>query len=334
MKIKSRLALLLCGMMQIILFFSLTVNIFAEESICPIKGEALLIGLTSIDPMEYGTDGTDGCWGCENDVDLMNNILSSNGFNVSQLLTQSATHDNILSRINQIKGTLYAGDTFVIYFSGHGEQVADSNGDETDGLDETLVAYDKEIIDDELDTIWRTFPIGVKIVMISDSCHSGTAYKSTMNQRALVDTSTMDASLIHISGCRDNQFSNGDWDNGIFTKALGDVWDNGSFNGNYQTLCEQINSRINDSEQISEYHEYGNVLDNYRCEKPFTINKTPVQVSSFNDLKEGDQILFKCLGDISGNRWLDGRTADSTVGLSSQTGGKYTGSHWSIYKFQ
>jgi hypothetical protein len=40
---------------------------------------------------------------------------------------------------------------------------------------------------------------------------------------------------------------------------------------------------------------------------------------------------FKCLGDIPGNRWLDGRTADSTVGLAPHGRPPFTGTRWEVH---
>jgi hypothetical protein len=42
--------------------------------------------------------------------------------------------------------------------------------------------------------------------------------------------------------------------------------------------------------------------------------------------------LFKCLGDVEGNRWLDGRTAASEVGLAPHTDPPYTGTRWRAVK--
>jgi hypothetical protein len=41
-------------------------------------------------------------------------------------------------------------------------------------------------------------------------------------------------------------------------------------------------------------------------------------------------IVLKCLGNIDGPRFLDGRTADGTVGLASGTEGGFTGTHWDV----
>ena len=51
------------------------------------------------------------------------------------------------------------------------------SGDEPDHRDETWCLYDGEIIDDELLDLWSEFGKGVCILVILDSCHSGTAVK-------------------------------------------------------------------------------------------------------------------------------------------------------------
>jgi hypothetical protein len=39
-------------------------------------------------------------------------------------------------------------------------------------------------------------------------------------------------------------------------------------------------------------------------------------------------VELKCLGDIEGPRWLDGRTADGTVGLAPNR--SFTGTRWQV----
>ena len=72
--------------------------------------------------------------------------------------------------------------TVVFYFSGHGSQAGDENGDEGDGIDETLVAYDsrvkdgRDIIDDEVDDWFEDLRrYTSNITFILDSCHSSSA---------------------------------------------------------------------------------------------------------------------------------------------------------------
>jgi hypothetical protein len=70
---------------------------------------------------------------------------------------------------------LEPGGVFFLSYSGHGGQVPDRNDDddETDHMDETWVAYDRQIVDDELYALYGKFAEGVRIVVLSDSCHSG-----------------------------------------------------------------------------------------------------------------------------------------------------------------
>src|SRR5690606_15671705 len=78
------------------------------------------------------------------------------------------------------------GDRVYFYFSGHGLQVKDQNGDEEDGLDEALSTYDiaaadsdwtNVILDDEIDEMLaRLKDRAVSIVI--DACHSGTISRS------------------------------------------------------------------------------------------------------------------------------------------------------------
>jgi len=61
--------------------------------------------------------------------------------------------------------------------------VPDYSGDEalddpSDTMDETLCLYDGQLIDDELYAELGRFAAGVRIVVLSDSCHSGTVVRA------------------------------------------------------------------------------------------------------------------------------------------------------------
>ena len=51
----------------------------------------------------------------------------------------------------------------------------DASADEPDRTDETWVLFDRQLVDDELYEMWPQFVPGVRILVLSDSCHSGTA---------------------------------------------------------------------------------------------------------------------------------------------------------------
>jgi hypothetical protein len=86
-------------------------------------------------------------------------------------------------RIAEFGKKCYPGDTFVLFFAGHGMSVADKDGDEADGMDEALCFTDRAgqmteadaLTDDALVTQLTTaLKPGVKVVIITDCCHSGT----------------------------------------------------------------------------------------------------------------------------------------------------------------
>jgi len=241
---------------------------------------ALLVGLKGVDASKYGGwDGVNGCQGCELDVDNIDHILSALNYKTVILKTQAAKASAVLSALKKAAADSRKGDIFVFYYSGHGGQQPDENGDELDGQDETLVAYNREIIDDELNKIWPKFRAGVRIVMLSDSCNSGTNYRMVMrNAKAtpiqpITDAQiaqSMVAQLIHMGGCRDGMTSDGYLHGGAFTIALCKVWKGGGFKGGYKDFLTKIRSSIK-SGQKPQYNEYGPVSAKFRKQKPFTV---------------------------------------------------------------
>ena len=65
----------------------------------------------------------------------------------------------------------------MLSYSGHGGTLPDQNSDETDQTDETWCLYNRELVDDELKNYLAEFKDGVRILVFSDSCHSGTVTK-------------------------------------------------------------------------------------------------------------------------------------------------------------
>jgi hypothetical protein len=51
-------------------------------------------------------------------------------------------------------------------------------------------------------------------------------------------------------------------------------------------------------------------------------------------LKPGDLVILECLSEKEGNRYLDGRTGDGTVGLAPKISGKFTGTKWKVVKLE
>lgn len=83
--------------------------------------------------------------GCANDAREMAKLLKeSGGLQEAQVLVnEQATRKNLELAITQwLPSVTGPGDTAFIFFSGHGGQIADDNGDEADKLDEYLLPYD------------------------------------------------------------------------------------------------------------------------------------------------------------------------------------------------
>jgi hypothetical protein len=139
----------------------------------PSKGISIHIGLNHVDPNAYG--GWDGALaGCLNDATDMKAMADNLGFTSTMITESDATADNVVAAIGRAAEELVDGDILWITYSGHGSQVPDVNSDEVDGKDETWVLWDRQLVDDELYALWAQFAAGVRIIMLSDSCHSGT----------------------------------------------------------------------------------------------------------------------------------------------------------------
>jgi uncharacterized caspase-like protein len=144
--------------------------------------KALLIGINDYAPAGFG--GPD-LRGCVNDVRDMANTLSVMGLvpatpGSMRILTDArAVRAAIIDGIKWLVARAVSGDVLIFYYSGHGSQVADLNGDELDGKDETICPHDFAtagmMTDDDIRTLIAGLPVGVKMDVILDSCHSGNA---------------------------------------------------------------------------------------------------------------------------------------------------------------
>jgi len=147
------------------------------------KKFSLSIGLNKVDPQSYDGewDGELAC--CEKDARDIDAVAESLSYDKRELfLTSNATRENVLQRLNDYSRELRAEDYLLIYYSGHGGQVTDENKDEDDELDETWCLYNGELIDDELYICFSEFHPGVRIYVLSDSCHSGTVTKASVRK--------------------------------------------------------------------------------------------------------------------------------------------------------
>lgn len=142
-----------------------------------VTGLSLHLGLNTVDPAHYsGWSGPLAA--CEFDAKDMNAIALAKGMQPTVLLTRDATRAKVLATIRAAAKKLTAGDFFFLSYSGHGGQVADVSGEEIDKQDETWCLFDGQLIDDELYLELSRFAEGVRILVLSDSCHSGTVTRA------------------------------------------------------------------------------------------------------------------------------------------------------------
>lgn len=214
------------------------------------KGYSLHIGLNRVNPNNYhGWSGPLNA--CENDARSFEQIAEQQGFITATLLTKKATKAAVLTMINDAAQECQPGDIFFLTNSSHGGQLSDYNADETDRTDETICLYDGMIADDELNLAFCAFRKGVRILVISDSCHSGTVTRlapgigiqksapasvsksySQQNpelvQRLRLYKSLPPirpkASVMLLSACKDSEVAYDGSKNGLFTGSLLQAW--------------------------------------------------------------------------------------------------------------
>ena len=160
--------------------------------------------------------------GCINDVNNIKSMIKNVGFNNINILTDDTetkpNKSNILTELTKLLSNSNNNDLLFFSYSGHGSQLVDRNGDETDGRDEVMVPLDFNVItDDELKTVIQTYlKPNVTLFALFDCCNSGTVldlkyqYLDSLNYDNYTENNKASDTLgnvIMISGCTDNQTS-------------------------------------------------------------------------------------------------------------------------------
>jgi Caspase domain len=158
--------------MIVLLWSFLAVLAVAED-------RALVVGIE-----QYNDTTIKPARGSERDADdveqLLIRQLSFSPSSIRKLTGARATWQEITLEFQRwlINGTR-PGDRVFFYYAGHGSYLRDNDGDEEDGYDETIVPYDalrkgQGMIRDDQFARWIVELPGRRIVMVFDSCHSGT----------------------------------------------------------------------------------------------------------------------------------------------------------------
>ncbi|WP_295401176.1 caspase family protein [uncultured Thiocystis sp.] len=151
---------------------------------------ALLVGgVGKYQKMEWDLKGIDL------DIEMMRKVAANLGFaagDTKVLLNEDATQAALQAHLTDwLRRGVTADDKVLIYFSTHGTQVPDQNGDEDDGVDEALTLYDLRnslgpdgqptltgiLLDDDFERALAAIPNRNALVLI-DACHSGTVVRA------------------------------------------------------------------------------------------------------------------------------------------------------------
>ncbi len=256
------------------------------------QGIWLTIGLNNVNASSY-PPGTiiPPLEGCENDATSIAQLLSGlSGYDrsaSSTLLSSQATRGAVLGFISNAASKLQPGDLFVLHYSGHGMQGGvDSTGQPVPSSTDTTcwVLFDGPLASDQLFQGWFAFQTGVRILVLSDSCFSGSAVKQIgLNRKPFLDKGLHPAdsfqivrqdpgffkqfadarstraaaaapqvpnpAVLLISGCQSTETSLDTVDNkgtphGLFTAVLLEVFNSG-FNGTYDDFSKALQQATN-----------------------------------------------------------------------------------------
>lgn len=167
------------------------IGAFASTGPAGAADRALLIGMTDYADARFDLDGIDL------DLDTMHRFARRVGFAEEDILTLSGAEVTEPGLRDAFAGFLgrgtAPGDRVLVYYSGHGLQVTDRDGDEADGRDEALTlhslglapdGYVGTLVDDRIDELFALLP-DRDVFFVVDACHSGTVSRGLVERRTL-----------------------------------------------------------------------------------------------------------------------------------------------------
>lgn len=255
---------------------------------------ALLVGISKYERGRKGSLDFGDLSGAR-DVDMMRRTLINKfGFaeeDVHVLADEKATLKGIREEFeNHLINKAGPGDVVVFHFSGHGQQMKDEQGDEIDGKDECFVPFDYRVkgvrdmkdnprlVDDELGALLSRLAEKMKdrdgkvrgdIVVILDTCHSGTGSRGIVKTRGRGWDVNLDGpepkgessqgreklfegrglsrdDFVLISACRSNETACEDPETniGVLTETLIKSLERSEASTSYQALFEKLQAEV------------------------------------------------------------------------------------------
>lgn len=259
--------------------------------------KALCVGIN-----DYPFGDENDLQGCVNDANDWARLLKNHFHftDVKQLLNGDATKANIIAGLKGLLAGAAAGDILVFTNASHGTYLADTDGDE-DKYDEAICPHDTDsnlLVDDELRKLFTNIPDGVRLSVISDSCHSGSVTRvmenvyrrnRQLNPRVFGGKELSPNELrtarakkekypesgmkeILLSGCKSNQTSadayiNNDYHGAMSYHAIKAITD-ANYNLTYADLHERLLSMLADENYDQEPQLEGK--DEFKSRRVFT----------------------------------------------------------------
>lgn len=161
------------------------------------------------------------------------------------------TQENVKAKIKEIAYRCGPEDFFVFFYAGHGVNVKDRPPlDEEDGLDEAFATPGRDyqleekyffVDDDFSDTLDKSFPEGVRLLVLCDCCHSATI--------ADIDSRHWDHRILSICAAQDNEESRDTGKGGVLTIAIEAVikelsFERGQNEYSIQTVFDKMDTKV------------------------------------------------------------------------------------------
>ncbi|MBV9108270.1 MAG: caspase family protein [Gemmatimonadetes bacterium] len=274
-------------------------------------GISVHIGVDKLERTRY--PGVCMLRGCENDAKAMRAIAGAQGFSTTLLLGAEATVDAVRAAVTSAAAAVGGDGIVLVTYSGHGGQVPDvpDAGDQRerqDGKDETWCLWDRQMLDDEIYRMWTVFEPGARVLIVSDSCHSGGViraiedgtieppppgvmraldreqaeaafraqegtYAEVQQALSLEPDRPLNASVLLLAASQEWELAKDGYPHGLFTRALLEVWNDGAFRGDYRAFHAAIFRAIRreESEQTPAYDTLGPANPGFEAQRPFTI---------------------------------------------------------------
>ena len=282
------------------------VPVFSQEH----KAYTLLVGLEKINDDAYAKKSKfynkKATSGVGFDLLKMKYIAEANGHIIKSLINAEANRNQIINAITEIGNKVKKGDSFIFYFSGHGDVIKDESGDEISGFDQVMVAFDDYIIDDDIYLLLKRYFSLTDNIMIVDACHSSSSWKiasflfdlklgntkvsryineaSLQNQNKLLVGGNLDSispikesfNLIYFGATEDDNVAAGNINGGLMTYLLERIISNAMYNNtwnqySYRRFANELSILLSNYSQNLQYHEVGSTCSNYVKNIPFKI---------------------------------------------------------------